>query len=592
MNIGRVLLLAFLSLVLLPLMVVTSLGYFNSRQALRDEIHLGLERDAETLMQTIDSQLFERLENLRGWKRLDVMQEAQVKDVDKRLAQFLTLQKISYGDIYNELSFINSSGEILASSQANNIGTSYQLASTPWMKITLGEATILVDHLSNASTPNHPELLMRTEVRSRFSNDTLGYLLARINWNEIIETLNHATSDQNNRSSRIAFLVDKQANLIAYSTGESTAQIGNLLANNLPGGQHGVVQKRINHPTADVFISGFANSRGVQHFSGLGWRAVISEPEAVALAPVAHLAAVFTVALLLTGFGAIVIAFRLSQYIATPITELAEFSRNYDDNDPQPPPVPQGFSEVRALNRDFSELTERLKKSRTQLVQASKLATVGELAATMAHEVRTPLGILSSSAQILALDDGLSSDGQEMINFILSETERLNRLVTMLLECGRPRAPVLQTIDFNQAVQDSIELLRIKAEEKNISIQNTTRVKPAQMWADLEQLKQVLLNLLLNAIQITPANGQIKITVACENGHFVCHVEDSGPGVQPMERMRVFEPFITAREGGFGLGLSVVLQILRQHQARISVSDSKLGGADFKITFAVDTKKA
>ncbi|MCK5983946.1 hypothetical protein KMY60_27875, partial [Klebsiella pneumoniae] len=136
--------------------------------------------------------------------------------------------------------------------------------------------------------------------------------------------------------------------------------------------------------------------------------------------------------------------------ISRPIVALTEFARQFRQGAAQLPAVPETtISEVVELHHAYVEMIGALERSREQIVRAGKLAVAGEMAAIMAHEVRTPMGIVRSSAQLLERQPNLGEKERELIGFIISETERLNRLVTMLLECARPQPPDFRPHDLH-----------------------------------------------------------------------------------------------------------------------------------------------
>ena len=202
----------------------------------------------------------------------------------------------------------------------------------------------------------------------------------------------------------------------------------------------------------------------------------------------------------------------------------------------------------------------------------------------MAHEVRTPLGILKSSGQLLAREQQLSPEGQEMVGFILSETERLNRLITTLIECARPRPPQFRPADLHAIIRHSLELIEAQAANRSIRLEQDLKADPSELVCDAEQLLQVILNLVLNAVQVLRHDGIVRVGTRISGDDLVIEIADNGPGIAPDKRARIFDPFVTYREGGIGLGLTVVQQTVRQHGGSVEVGASGLGGALFRIS--------
>lgn len=179
--------------------------------------------------------------------------------------------------------------------------------------------------------------------------------------------------------------------------------------------------------------------------------------------------------------------------------------------------------------------------------------------------------------------DRLTDIGREMIEFIISETDRLNALVTTLLNSARPRLPAFARNDIHRIIEHTVELLSAKAAGKGITL--ATRFDAAEpiISCDRDQLIQVFLNLIMNAIQHTPEGGRIEIATRFRSSSVEVSVCDNGPGIPCAEREKVFEPFVTRREGGIGLGLTVVQQIVLAHKGRIVAVDNLGGGACFRV---------
>ena len=245
-------------------------------------------------------------------------------------------------------------------------------------------------------------------------------------------------------------------------------------------------------------------------------------------------------------------------------------------------PPAGGPAEVEMMSRAFGKMIDDLERSRAELMRAAKLAVAGEMAAAMSHEVRTPLGILRSSAQVLLREPNLGDEAREVCGFIISETERLNKLVSTLIDSARPRPPELLATDIAALVEQSAAMLRSQAEKKHIQLAFDLNA-PAYAYCDVEQITQVLLNLLLNAIQVLQEGGHIRIQVRQTAEHVITVIADDGPGIPPELQDRIFDPFFSQREGGIGLGLAVVRQIVLAHHGDISARTSETGGAEFRL---------
>jgi signal transduction histidine kinase len=169
------------------------------------------------------------------------------------------------------------------------------------------------------------------------------------------------------------------------------------------------------------------------------------------------------------------------------------------------------------------------------------------------------------------------------LGLIESETERLNRLVSAMLDSARPRPLNKVATDMHALIHQSSALLGAQIEKQRITVTERLDAADAMVDCDAEQITQVLLNLILNALQILPAGGQIRLATYQHMNHFFIQISDNGPGVPVDERARIFEAFFFRREGGVGLGLAIVQQIIVAHGGDIEVGESDLGGARFTI---------
>jgi signal transduction histidine kinase len=156
-------------------------------------------------------------------------------------------------------------------------------------------------------------------------------------------------------------------------------------------------------------------------------------------------------------------------------------------------------------------------------------------------------------------------------------------LLTSLLESAGTRLPRLERHDLRRIVHASVAMLSAQAEQKRIGIVEMLGEEPLWAECDDEQIKQVLLNLLINALQILRSGDRIEVSGGAESGMVHIEVGDSGPGIREGDQAKIFEPFVSMRSGGIGLGLAVVKHIVAAHHGEITISDSRLGGALFTI---------
>lgn len=584
MTIRNALMRAFIWLVLGAIVVTATLSFYEFRRSLQAEIANNLEFGASAVMQRIDTFLFTQMENVRIWRSLEVMQDIRVNDVDKRLSHLLSDLATRQGTLYKGLLASDESGHIVAASDATFIG-----GQAPDFERWLSIPGTGLHSLSLAPFQAYQDeaLVLRTAIPNAFGSGHIGYLYALLNWKTVQELLDKAVAD----GPRSLLLLDGQGKVI----GVSQALRDRLPVSRLELKDWVIPSKGVSSYIHDgrvlgesTLLVGVATSTGYQRFSGMGWHILMVEPTSVAFRPVWRLVwAMFGVLLLTLGAG-VWISSRLSVRIARPIMGLTEFTRHFRRGDEAPPQRPTTvIAEVDELYRAYVEMIEALEHSREQIVRAGKLAVVGEMAATMAHEVRTPLGIVRSSAQLLERQADLGENERELIGFIVSETERLNRLVTMLLDCARPKPPDFKVHDLHAIIDNVLNLLASKAEKGDVQLKREFEAEDAIFHCDREQMMQVFLNLVLNALQFVPEGGQVVVSTHRDATALWVTVEDDGPGIPEPMCKSVFDPFFSRREGGIGLGLTVVQQIVQVHGGEIEVGESPWGGAAFNMRFAM-----
>lgn len=233
-------------------------------------------------------------------------------------------------------------------------------------------------------------------------------------------------------------------------------------------------------------------------------------------------------------------------------------------------------------------LKERRELSERVLV-AEKLAAVGTLSAGLSHEIRNPLN--SSTLQLAVLERRVGRipaqfqpDLLEPIKIIGQEIQRLNRLVQEFLDFARPREFAPAPLNLASLAESVRTLLGPQAEEAGVRLECLTTSVHSVM-GETDRLRQALINLVLNAIQATPAGGSVRIEVGEAGAEAYMAVEDTGPGIPSTLRPRIFEPFYTTKPNGTGLGLPIVYSIVRRHGGNLTLEDTRPRGARFVMKF-------
>jgi len=250
-------------------------------------------------------------------------------------------------------------------------------------------------------------------------------------------------------------------------------------------------------------------------------------------------------------------------------------------------PLSGESGEISGMVITFQDLTDIRALEETSRRQ-DRMAAVGRLAASIAHEIRNPLAAMRGSIQMLRSEMEGDTEQAQLMEIILRESDRLNRIVADYLNYARPRPAELKNVDISALVADTFKLLRNSAElSEGHQLEEDLPTRPAIVSGDPEQLKQVCWNIARNALKSMPDGGTFSVSLAEVDGNRLrLSFSDTGCGMTPEQVERLFEPF-TSTTGGTGLGLSIVYQIIRDHSGTINVR-SRLGeGTTITIEFPV-----
>jgi signal transduction histidine kinase len=228
----------------------------------------------------------------------------------------------------------------------------------------------------------------------------------------------------------------------------------------------------------------------------------------------------------------------------------------------------------------FREQRERLRR----MSRADKLATVGELAAGAAHEIRNPLTAIRSSLQYLA-SKASDEKAVRLLSAALQETERIDGIVSALLSFSRPSEIVRENLILGEVLEESIELVSFQARTQKVEVIRDLGADPVEVRGDRSQLKQLFLNVFLNAIQAMRGGGRLTVEALAKDGRkAVVSVSDTGEGIPEENLERIFDPFFTTKKGGTGLGLSICYSIVKAHQGEIEVRSKPGQGTVLRIS--------
>jgi signal transduction histidine kinase len=232
-------------------------------------------------------------------------------------------------------------------------------------------------------------------------------------------------------------------------------------------------------------------------------------------------------------------------------------------------------TELEGVYQELSQNVEKLKK-------AERLFAAGQLSASVAHEIRNPLASISGAAALLKRANPTSNNFVDCLEIIEKESQRLNKLLSNFLDFASPKAPRFQPTDVAAVIQSvASQVAHMTGGE--IELRRHVPQNLPETDCDPEQLKQVLLNLVINAVQASQGKGVIELGASAADERISITVRDQGCGLGPVQRDRIFDPFFTTKENGTGLGLAIAAKIVEQHGGQLSAENNADKGATFRL---------
>jgi signal transduction histidine kinase len=292
----------------------------------------------------------------------------------------------------------------------------------------------------------------------------------------------------------------------------------------------------------------------------------------------------FIIVVLLTGGISLI----FSRFVSQPLKALSSKMAQVEEGDLDAMYEPQGQDEVSQLVLSFNSMVERLRAAREELQQyhyqqmerVDRLASVGEMSAGIAHEIKNPLAGISGAVTVLFDDFSEDDPRREVIKKVLEQISRLDKAANDLLFFGRPGTPTFGYVDTNDLLNKTMFFVSQHPEAKNVhQVKEFTRNLPP-VWVDAKQLQQVFFNIIINAIQAMKDGGtlQLQSELVENQGSEMVRVliGDSGPGIEPEFLEKIFTPFFTTKTQGTGLGLAICRQLMEQQGGAIEIK-SRVG---------------
>ena len=314
----------------------------------------------------------------------------------------------------------------------------------------------------------------------------------------------------------------------------------------------------------------------------------------------------------------IAMALILTRFVTGPIEKFAKSMKTVAAGDLEQEIRMDTTDEFGVLAMSFNQMAkslreskEELKKTYQRLVHKEKMAALGELTARIAHEIKNPLGIIKGSAQILVEEAEKPEIKTEVAGYIIEEVNRLNIKIHDLLNHAKPKPPNLKEVDLNEILESRIKFWESqRPEERNVTIIRKLNREIPFLQLDKEQIRQLALNMIINACEAMPNGGELRIMTDWNsrgdrhdfeeekgrgessrpqnNGYVRVEFKDTGIGIPKKDIQKIFDPFFTTKENGTGLGLSTVYRIIENHRGKIEVESKEGEGSRFSIFFSVN----
>ena len=246
-------------------------------------------------------------------------------------------------------------------------------------------------------------------------------------------------------------------------------------------------------------------------------------------------------------------------------------------------------TELNIAHQELNNYVQQLKESQEQLIQAEKLTSLGQMAASIAHEINNPLAGVLVYTQLLskkiAGDTFRKEEALDYLSKMETEVSRCARIIRNLLDFARQTEPTLMLVDIHQVIEQVLAMVGHQAQFQNVEVVKEFSQSLPKVMADFDQLQQIFTNLTLNAIQAMPDGGRLTIRSSAVDGEVRVDVQDTGCGISKENMSKLFTPFFTtkAKGKGVGLGLAVVHGIIERHKGRIKVQSEEGKGTTFSI---------
>lgn len=565
------------ALVLIPGGIYGAITLSSSRAALAQVVGRLLVEKAREVADRLTTTLRSERERLESFAAQDVMREIRIADLDKRISSFLASVKRGCPACVDLLVF-DQGGQVVAASNPSWIGKAEDVTPGGADKGEMIEGPFRADGTVGA--------LLRFTVPVPDPDTrgaTLGRIVALLDWARGTDVVARV------RATLVSVGLDADV-LILDARGIVIGGAGRLGGSWQPGDPVTLRPAHAEDRAATAYVDPAVDML-VGHAELPAdlpsWTIIVAEPLSEAFAPARRMAKLLATALAGTLLVALAAALLAARRVTQPLTELTGVAATVGRGERPVSAVPvRSRDEIGTLTAAFNRMAADLKRAEHELVEAAKFSFVGELAAGVAHEVRTPLGVLRSSSQLLERSLEVKDDeSRELLRLLQDEVDRIERVVSALLELGRPRELRLEPSPLGQILFRAVDFVEAQARQRRITLRRRASDPDPVILCDPDLIYQVALNLLVNAVQVLSEGGTIEVVLLpVGDGYAGFEIRDNGPGMTDEVCARIFEPFFTRRQGGTGLGLTFVQRVVQEHRGRVSVESEVGRGTVFRVS--------
>ncbi|OGL40400.1 MAG: hypothetical protein A3C43_05595 [Candidatus Schekmanbacteria bacterium RIFCSPHIGHO2_02_FULL_38_11] len=292
-------------------------------------------------------------------------------------------------------------------------------------------------------------------------------------------------------------------------------------------------------------------------------------------------------------FVSVIITWVLAKRLTEPISKLSDAMDKISSDLSHPEIEIKNRDEIGLLGEKFNKMIDRLRqakkdleKAQSQIIQSEKLASIGRLAAGVAHEINNPLDGIKDCFQMILKEPDNREQTSKYIKLIMDGLKRIELIVRELLDFSKDRTYEMEEVDVNEIAESSLSLVNYRIEKKKIVFKKEFCKEITKVFGNKYQLQQVLINLIMNSLDAVDGSGVVKVSTERENGFVNIKVSDNGSGISKNNLNKIFDPFFTTKEQGkgTGLGLSVSLGIVEKHKGKIEAESKEGVGSTFKVS--------